>query len=119
MTTQKENLGPLKFLVISMGLILIGGFVFLVSILVGKAGDVMGHKGKCAAEATVDLTPFGQPATTVWKDNVLSVMVVDPEKENSYRLITVDTCTGKIATNVEVKTLTPFKPTQNDAVSPQ
>lgn len=117
MTTQKENLKPLKFLVLSMGLVLVGGFVFLVAILTGKAGDVLTRKGKCVAEATVDLRQLGHPATTVWKDDVLRVMIIDPAKENSYRLITVDTCAGKLLTNVEVKTLTPIKSVETDAES--
>ena len=113
MTTQKENLGPLKFLVISMGLVLIGGFVFLVAVLFGKAGDMMPNHGRCVADAKVDLTSFGNPATTVWKNDQLRVMIVDPSKENSYRLITVDTCGGKMVSNVEVTTQAPLSTTQN------
>lgn len=119
MTMQKENLKPLKFLVLSMGLVLVGGFVFLIAILTGKAGDVLQKGGKCVAEASVDLTSLGHPATTVWKDDVLRVMIVDPAKENSYRLITIDTCKGKVLTNVEVKTLTPLKSVETGAASPQ
>lgn len=112
MTTRKENLGPLKFLVISMGVVLIGGFVFLFAALTGKAGDALSRRGRCAAEATVDLTKFGNPATTVWKGDQLRVMIVDPSTENSYRLVTVDTCAGKLISNVTVTTQTPLN-TQN------
>ena len=104
----KENLGPLKFLVISMGLVLIGGFVFLFAALTGKAGDAFSKRGRCVAEAKVDLTKFGNPATTVWKNDELRVMIVDPSEENSYRLVTVDTCAGKLISNVVVTTQTPL-----------
>jgi hypothetical protein len=93
------NLLPLKVLVISLGLILVGGTVFLLATIAGKASKDL-PVSECK-DATAHLNAKGKNnigSITVQGDNVVITMTT----ESKIEVVTVDRCNGKVLQTLSV-----------------
>lgn len=82
----------LKFLVIAMGVTLIGGFLFLVSLIYGavhKHKEVDCHSAKVRIEAGAHLVQMLPE-----KGNNILVALENKDKQNS--IMVLDSCNGKV-----------------------
>lgn len=92
----KENVNPLKTLVISMGLLLIGGTMFLAAVVWKKVSNDAVHarmQAECPG-AQVDLKGRGAVvATEMDKKTLRLTLKSGPGK---LEVVSVNLCTGKI-----------------------
>lgn len=90
---------PLKIFVISFGLLLMGGTIFVVAALVDKANKM--QPGHCA-DATVSLSKLGisgAVSSVTPQDKVLLVTVQSPD---STHVLTLDRCTGNLMQQLKI-----------------
>jgi hypothetical protein len=97
---KQPNLFPLKFLVISLGLVLIGGTIFLFASIAHKVGK---DSSRCT-DLTLSLAKLGARgqviSVTPQGDNVQIALSMPPETH----ILTLDRCTGTIK---QTLTITP------------
>ena len=88
--TKEPNLFPLKFLVLSMGLVLIGGIVFVVAAIANKSGS----QPPACDDVTVNMSKInmkGQVLNIVLLGKNIHITFSEPDKTT---MVTVDRCTG-------------------------
>lgn len=96
---KAPNILPLKLLVISLGFLLVGGTVFVASVVIEKVGRQ--HSPACA-RATVSLAALGIKGTVSAispGDGGIQVSVLAPDASH---LLTLDRCTGKVLQQVTI-----------------
>lgn len=95
---KAPNLFPLKLLVISLGLLLVGGMVFLISVVMSKAGEM---NAPCK-DVTLNITALGIKGgigSITPQGNTLIVTFLSPEAST---VLTLDRCTGKPLQKVSI-----------------
>lgn len=97
---KAQNIMPLKIIVISLGLLLIGGTLFVASVLVDK---IRTSKKPCAniTLSLADLNLKGSLISIQPHDNIVQLVLTSPSGNN---VATLDRCTGKL---LQQFTLTP------------
>jgi hypothetical protein len=96
--SSKENLRPLKILVFSMGLLLVGGTVLLFGIALKK---MSGGEGACKG-GSVDLKGRGPLLERELQDGVLR-LTFEPVPGRS-ETVTVDACRGAVTGELVIET---------------
>ena len=97
---QQPSLLPLKIIVISLGVLLVGGTIVLFATIASKAGkDVAG--AHCTKDATLKLNVKG-------KTNISSITPVGDTvqisltTEKDIEVLTVDRCSGKLLQTLSI-----------------
>lgn len=120
----ERNLTALKTLVISMGVVLVVGFL-VVGIAIGvnmKADGLlpMAHKGALPAQCpggAVDLKGRGQIVDTAVEGSTIRFAIAKPSGE--LEMIHIDICTGKELSSLRITTDLPEAPHDLSALPPQ
>lgn len=101
---SKENLRPLKTLVISMGFLLIGGTVFLAAVVWKKVTSDISHAAKVPAcpGGTLDLK--GQGVVTDSRIEGRTMHLLTESKSRILSATLVDMCSGSIISKVTIET---------------
>ena len=97
--SSKENLRPLKILVFSMGLLLVGGTILLFALVIKKVNQE--GKPQACEKKTLELAGRGQLVETQLEGGKLRVMLVAAPGE--YEIITLDACRGQELGSLRIK----------------
>jgi len=100
----QQNANPLKTLVISMGVLLIGGTVLLFALVVKKV-SAEAAKARAAQECAggkVDLSGHGKIISSAMDGHIMRITLRKPPGHNET--VSVDICTGKVIGTLVVET---------------
>lgn len=89
---------PLKFLVWTMGLVLVGGFLFLVGTLATKTGDAARKDSAVCAPTKL---PFMDTQILYAPNYANGVWAVAIREGEGVSLLTLDACSGKLLTRID------------------
>lgn len=90
---KAPNIVPLKLLVISLGLLLAGGTVFVISALVEKAGRLQPAPCSNVSLSLASLLPHGRLLSVTPQEKML---LVTAEDGTATQVLTLDRCNGKL-----------------------
>lgn len=101
----KENLNPLKMLLFSMGLMLIGGTVLLAVLIWEKAGEpaeahTSTHEAADCAGGHVDLKGRGVIVDSTMEGQIMRVTL--EKHEGKMETLMIDMCSGKIVGSLTI-----------------
>ena len=99
----QENLKPLKILVFSMGLLLLGGTVLLMGLVWKKvaAGEAGAALSAGCPGGNVDLKGRGSIVDSTMEGRSMRVLL---EKGDNHReLVTIDMCSGKVVSALAIE----------------
>jgi hypothetical protein len=99
MPAEKDNLKPLKILVISLGFILLGGIVLLVAGLVQKFKSM--DTSKICANQTITLQDDETITMMDTSENELRLLVNNSKGETA--IVIVDRCEGSITQRLRIE----------------
>ncbi len=98
---KEPNLLPLKILVISLGFLLAGGAVFVLSTLAHKANEISNQPCK---DVTVSLAALHVKGTVIAATRQGGELMVTVEDAPNHYVLTIDNCSGKL---LRTTTITP------------
>lgn len=96
----KENLKPLKLLVFSMGLVLIGGTILIAGMVFKKISSETSSLTEECAGGTVNLTGRGIITESRQDGPVLRLTL--ESRPGRMELLTLDSCTGKTLSSLTI-----------------
>jgi hypothetical protein len=98
----KENVNPLKTLVISMGFLLIGGFIFLAAVVWQKVStEAMNAKTQAECPGgQVDLKGHGTVVSTEMEKRTMRLTLKNPS--GRLEVVTLNMCTGAIESTLSI-----------------
>jgi len=96
---QQPNLFPLKLLVISLGLVLIGGTIFVFAAIASKAGKEARSASLACADATIHLEGKGKITAIAPQGDIVQVTLTAPA---GAQVLSVDRCSGKILQTLSI-----------------
>ncbi len=98
---SQRSASPLKFLVISMGLVLIGGFIFVASVVWKKVATDSSRMSECPG-GNVDLKGHGIIIESKLEDQILRLTMEKHAGKNE--ILTIDACNGKVLSTLGFET---------------
>ena len=95
---KAPNLFPLKLLVISLGFLLVGGMVFLISVVMGKASEL---NAPCK-DVTLNINALGIKGSIGGITPQGSTLIVTFLSPEASTVLTLDRCSGKPLQKVSI-----------------
>ena len=94
--SSKQNANPLKTLVISMGVLLIGGTVLLMAVVWKKVSQeaMKAHAASECAGGKIDLTGRGKIVNRMTDGHIVRIEL--KKQAGQDETVSIDLCTGKI-----------------------